>query len=394
MRADACVAEVDPDRRHPNMYRISLRDEPLSDMVNLTRAREAALRRASSRPSPASERTFNEDVTMSSKTGPANGDRDILLRKHPRLYHYTNEDGLRGIVKSNSLWATYYRNMNDANEIYELRSPLVAELVRRLTPFAQDLRRKGRRATQLFSASAEAEHFANTLARIFYSTVFDQKTTACYITSFCSHTDDQDYEREHGLLSQWRGYGGRGGYCLVLDTAALSSLFERENGSYMYAYTDLRQVHYSVEGALEARLFSELFDRSEVIAKAAMNAKVDPLVDDAVLSFVASATTLKHRGFYEEREIRLIAVAGTQAAQDIMKNVAGYKAVPLKGPFTTDRNGSSRKHITLFGSDFASLPIQRVIVGPSRSQDQNVGVAREIVGTEVLVTKSATPFIG
>jgi hypothetical protein len=85
---------------------------------------------------------------MSSETGPTNGDRDILLRTHPQLYHYTNEDGLRGIIKSNSFWATYYRNMNDANEIYELRSPLVAELARRLTPFAQDLRRKGMRATQ------------------------------------------------------------------------------------------------------------------------------------------------------------------------------------------------------------------------------------------------------
>jgi hypothetical protein len=149
-----------------------------------------------------------------------------------------------------------------------------------------------------------------------------------------------------------------------------------------------------LRGALEARLFSELFTRSEEIVKVAMNTKGDLVIDDAVLSFVASATTFKHRGFFEEREVRLIAVAGTEAAQDIMKNVEGYKPAPLKVPFTRDRNGSLREHIALFGSDFGSIPVQRVIVGPSRSQDQNVAIARDIVGAGILVTKSATPFIG
>jgi hypothetical protein len=125
-----------------------------------------------------------------------------------------------------------------------------------------------------------------------------------------------------------------------------------------------------------------------------VNGSRDFSVDEAVLAFVASATTFKHRGFFEEREVRLIAIAGTEAAAEMMKDVKGYKPTPVKARSTTDRNGSKREHISLFGSGFAALPIRRVIVGPSRSQDQNVAIARDIVGDGIPVTKSATLFLG
>jgi hypothetical protein len=38
------VAEVVPDERYPSMFRVKLPDRPFSDMVNLTRAKDAALR--------------------------------------------------------------------------------------------------------------------------------------------------------------------------------------------------------------------------------------------------------------------------------------------------------------------------------------------------------------
>ena len=59
---------------------------------------------------------------MAEKIGAAEGAIDSLVRDHPHLYHYTTGAGLKGIVESNSLWATYFRDMNDANEIHELRA--------------------------------------------------------------------------------------------------------------------------------------------------------------------------------------------------------------------------------------------------------------------------------
>jgi hypothetical protein len=58
------------------------------------------------------------------------------------------------------------------------------------------------------------------------------------------------------------------------------------------------------------------------------------------------------------------------------------------------RGGRERRHILLFGKDFAALPLKRVIVGPSLSQDANAAFARNIVGAKVSVSKSATPYIG
>ena len=242
---------------------------------------------------------------MSSEASPIMGDLDSLLRTHPQLHHYTNEKGLRGIIESNSLWATYFRHMNDASEIYELRSPLAAELRRRLTPVFEERRRKGVRSIKLPSASAEAEHLARKFPDIMYAKIFSDETSGCYITSFCSHAHDQCYERENGLLSQWRGYGGEGGFCLVLETAAVK-IFKQERQSYVYPYTDFREVQYSVDDALKSSLFIDLFQKSEEVLQLALRADRDFSVDAMVDAFLCCATTFKHRGFYEEREVRLI----------------------------------------------------------------------------------------
>jgi hypothetical protein len=98
---------------------------------------------------------------MTEKIGAAEDAIVSLVRDHPHLYHYTTEAGLKGIVESNSLWATYFRDMNDATEIHELRAPLVRELARRLTPFVNERRRKGIPVSKTVSMSGgEAEYFA------------------------------------------------------------------------------------------------------------------------------------------------------------------------------------------------------------------------------------------
>jgi hypothetical protein len=55
-----------------------------------------------------------------------------VVEAHPELYHYTGTAGLKGILESNSFRATYFADMNDAQEIHALRAPLVDELKNRL----------------------------------------------------------------------------------------------------------------------------------------------------------------------------------------------------------------------------------------------------------------------
>jgi hypothetical protein len=47
---------------------------------------------------------------------------------YPRLYHYTNEQGLYGILENQCVWATHYKFLNDYSEIILLREKLIKYL--------------------------------------------------------------------------------------------------------------------------------------------------------------------------------------------------------------------------------------------------------------------------
>ncbi len=51
-----------------------------------------------------------------------------FLSSHPELHHYTTFAGLEGIVRSNTIWASHFSDLNDATEVILLREPLVRAL--------------------------------------------------------------------------------------------------------------------------------------------------------------------------------------------------------------------------------------------------------------------------
>ena len=108
-----------------------------------------------------------------------------LHRKRPRyLYHYTNAQGLLGMLQSKSIWATNSRFMNDPTEIgYATR--LVREVVEQ---------------SELLKGNAP---WVKRLRDWVNGFLVDYEQGAkVYIACFCPEGD---------LLSQWRGYGAVGG---------------------------------------------------------------------------------------------------------------------------------------------------------------------------------------
>lgn len=177
-----------------------------------------------------------------------------LLSDHPRLYHYTDAGGLRGIVQSNTLWATHFADLNDSTEVVHLRSPLEKALFKR---FLETLRSKKRqslkvsRALQKFGGLvASAQSLSKDLVDLLYRITFEDgefEFGIPFITSFCSHSSDNAYEHENGLLSQWRGYGGQGGFCVVLDTTKLSELLMQEANAFNWTHLNLDAVTYATD---------------------------------------------------------------------------------------------------------------------------------------------------
>lgn len=40
-----------------------------------------------------------------------------IAKKHPYLYHYTTLEGLKGILETQTLWATHFEFLNDSSEL-------------------------------------------------------------------------------------------------------------------------------------------------------------------------------------------------------------------------------------------------------------------------------------
>lgn len=82
-----------------------------------------------------------------------------------------------------------------------------------------------------------------------------ERVSPIYITSFCMHEVGSP-NSEHGLLSQWRGYG-RGGFAVEFDESELDLLTNLESEKYSYQAMITRQVEYdSHETAAKLERFS------------------------------------------------------------------------------------------------------------------------------------------
>ena len=114
----------------------------------------------------------------------------------PNLFHYTDGNGLIGILGSSSLWSTHFQSLNDASEMHYGRS---------LAWGLADTAEPGDKRRFLLRTMEIAD------------SVIVQGATP-YVVSFCSSGD---------LLSQWREYGGRGaGYSIAFGFKELSALFD------------------------------------------------------------------------------------------------------------------------------------------------------------------------
>ena len=189
------------------------------------------------------------------------------------LFHYTNAAGIYGIFKTSEFRATSVQYMNDGSEL-TLAIELCVEALRRHAK-AQDEADDERASKQLRSLADSLPHLLQRDPDFIM-----QPVTTCAI-SFSAQGD---------RLSQWRAYGG---YALGFQFAQLRSAI-----SFPWS------------------LKKCVYERDE------QHAILDSLIEDYVKQFTLSggpgsrsdfwfrflyaATVLKHKGFDEEEEWRLV----------------------------------------------------------------------------------------
>lgn len=183
--------------------------------------------------------------TINVKQGATSQRKDEAERKaaHSKaLFHYTTGDGLIGIIRTGTLFASHFEFSNDSSECIELEKVLVPLFKSELEEIVP----------QLVKARAFHENYlkeygnsvygleAGNIFRVFLKAV--RNIAPFFIASFCQH-DAGSPEYEHGLLSQWRGYG-RGGFAIEFDEDSLDKLLATEHASHMYTGYSTNSVDY------------------------------------------------------------------------------------------------------------------------------------------------------
>jgi hypothetical protein len=300
------------------------------------------------------------------------------MAQHPELYHYTNPLAFEGIVTSKTLWCSHFSEMLDVDEIRLMRGllpPAIAPLMDAI------VEHENRHVRRLWKKAGRGEKTARDLVNSLYGATFDGQADYAafdaYLFSFSTHAEDTDFDRQHGIRTQWEEYAGDEGYCFVFDIQEIARALGREGAARYWAWLMLKPVRYADRPVKE--IFPELVNGlADTLRQFIYGVKIPEM---AVPQFLDGSTLLKGAHYKSEREIRIVAVPGTAAMAKYAAKEHPQQFDSTK-PFPQIRRRPEvgKRYIALFEGLGLPLPIKRVIVGPGARQVERAERARSIVG--------------
>lgn len=198
------------------------------------------------------------------------------------LYHYTTQEGLLGILRTGTLWATKLQYLNDFTEF-----KLAPEQAR----------------TILMERWQEGE-VDETLSKL---EALESEVSLVQQINVCGCA----FSEEHDLLSQWRAYGGAaGGVCIGFATGSLEQLGAKQGFRLFRCVYDEETQRKAVES-----LISDTLERKFRVSSDLSGSDLSPDVirlptsSGLLLRLAGIAAQIKSYGFREEREWRLVTTA-------------------------------------------------------------------------------------
>ena len=291
------------------------------------------------------------------------------------LWHYTDAWGLQGILTSRAIRATHYAHLNDSTELILGEETVLSA------------------ATELLKEETD-EHRVAWLTRFvesFRQTRLSQ-VAAPYVASLCADDGNR--------LSQWRGYGAHGaGYSIAFP--ALPKPIEVAGSSDATLAIALVRMRYSVDALWvdACARFKAILDRaSELRTKFRKDGIYGPTNGMLRMNAASLAVQLKHEGFKEEQEWRILAYPMRDFRQEgtsILRARTDGKPVVQFRPST--RGLIPYVEIPL-AEDLPRVPIAGVHVGPGPDVDARTGAVVALLETlgydlpATLVKGSSIPF--
>ena len=272
-----------------------------------------------------------DDVIQQNISAISIADSDLwgeLQGERPEIvYHYTNSDGLVGIVSSGALWATDLRFVNDAAELDHALGSMVAAV---------------ERAKSRFSGAAPLM----LLDRLGGAIALKQGFPSVHSVSFSANGD---------LLSQWRAYGeSGGGYAVGFAAFDLRPDFGQ---GIPAGGGSLHRVIY--DSTTQDQLLNGVIDQGcELVERVSRaDGDIESVAQGLVGRLLSGSENglfycLKAEGWAEEAEWRTIYALPVDEAVRLEFRTVGRIPVPYL-PLRDSGNG---------------LPIREVVLGPSTPQ--------------------------
>ncbi|EIY5121373.1 DUF2971 domain-containing protein [Klebsiella quasipneumoniae] len=242
------------------------------------------------------------------------------------IFHYTDLNGLKGIIEGNSLWATNIHFLNDKNEyVHGYRC------FRNTIEYLDDVINGVPIKKLLIQAMNNHVHTHNNLE--------DFKSNNVYSISFCRGNDQ---------LSQWRGYASLQGVCIEFDEDALIQGIDSDGLSFLH-----NDVMYTNESST-VEVTDKINKLFETISQSTTG------LDDSFLSYMrinylieSNIPFFKNLGFSEEKEFRFV-FSPSFMFSEVNFRVGAYGLIPF---------------LDIKMKENSKLPIKKIIIGPSKDRE-------------------------
>jgi hypothetical protein len=271
----------------------------------------------------------------------------------PDLWHYTDAEGLKGIIEKRELWFSHVAHLNDTSEDLLAHKMIEAKIEARVRT------RTGveRQALELL---AEKSKEARVLGR--------------YVTCFCEDGD---------LLSQWRSYGADGGgYSVGFESGALEILAQTQDTTFFLPVIYDRSLQESwIENIIDSLLATLVaFEAANTIRPEDQDILINMCATRMTIVLLVSQLGFKDPAFAEEKEWRIVRLCDqdkTKLEFRARRNrLIPFLKVDMQVP-------------TLAGSK--SLPVSLVHVGPTHGQGPAVAAVELLLAQNQLGMVNVEP---
>ena len=248
--------------------------------------------------------------------------KTVTSRERPdRVYHYTTDAGLKGILESGKLRLTDICSLNDPSELNHGFEIAIREL-----------------RNMVAGGSSVSQRFANDLELVANSQTI-QKSADFFVCSFSLCDDD---------LGQWRAYadGGRG-FALEFDTAALEN--ESAPDSFHLTYDDDKLAAIDLQIA-KLLPFTQLPNYKDALSIAFMTYETN------------AAIFFKHTAYKNEMEYRFMETFSVDAKPPVELLYRPYSVIRY-------RNFNWR--------NVAPGALKRILIGPAADKKKATKFAQD-----------------